>query len=267
MTLTPDELLRGCSSEIARQGVVTGPRCTARSKKRMAAHPENPELHRCGNIAEPGYTVCRWHGGKTPMRSGGRYGAMMTSLREHYVSALKDDSMLDLREPLAVLDAIAKRCIQRAEERDTPKFRARIFEYLDAARAASAAGDPADAARLLGLAYTLARDGTAEDDALREMRASIGEFADRVEKAWGVRLKQANAVNYRDLVATLARFIEIVGQECGGEMAMRVAIRVQSSITGDLMIRETIGTQAFEGAEARDPHEGVAPDDQDEPDA
>lgn len=262
MTLTPDELLRGGSSEIARQGVVTGPRCTARSKKRMAMHPENPELHRCGNIAEPGFTVCRWHGGKTPMKSKGRYSAQMTSLREHYLSALKDDSMLDLREPLAVLDAIAKRCIQRAEERDTPRFRARMFEYLDGAREASAVNDAAKASQLLGLAYSLARDGTEEDDALREMRASIGDFADRVEAAWNVRLKQSNAMNYRDLVATLARFIEIVGQECGGDMALRVAVRVQSSITGDLMIRETRDTADFEGTEARDPHAGVAVEDE-----
>ena len=88
-------------------------RCLARSKQRQ---------DRCQNYREPGLTVCRIHGAKSP--SGfeakgfqtGRYSrALPRHLTERFETLVADPEILDLSRDLALLDARAEELIARLE--------------------------------------------------------------------------------------------------------------------------------------------------------
>jgi hypothetical protein len=253
MVLKPAELIEGTDVELARQGAYTGPRCTARSKSRMRAFPDDPSKHRCSNVAAKGFRVCRFHGAKTPVRGNGRHSAGPVSFKEHYLSALKDDSLLDLREPLAILDSLVKQAAQRIEDKDTPGFRKRAAELMETVVNSHKAMEKSDAASAFRELADLLRTGAADDDARRELREAAESFHDRLVAAWKVRLAAGNVMNYRDTVAMLARVIDILAQECDGQTVVRVCARFQAEISGDLMIRESRDVGEFDGAtDARD---------------
>lgn len=80
-------------------------RCTAKSKQAK---------RRCKNHAVVGFTVCRTHGGGTPVgvaspqfKNGAhsRHHPMPARLRETYEAGLKDPSLVEMRADIALLDA------------------------------------------------------------------------------------------------------------------------------------------------------------------
>ena len=201
-------------------------RCRARTKNGTGP---NGEPKRCGRPKVPGYQVCRYHGagGGRPITHG-RYSAHLGRFREAYNDALNSgESLLDLRETLALLDTRLQRSAERASELDTPEYRDKALELYDAVRDA---GDPQEAAAHLVSLGDHLRRGVAEDAALRDLADAAKELAIRQEKAWGVRLHAAQAINARDLTTIMARIVDIIIEEAPD--ARRLLQRLDDEIMG-----------------------------------
>lgn len=200
-------------------------RCRARTK---SSSVENPA--RCGNHKEPGYQVCRYHGAKggRPITHG-RRSRRLGRFQEMYEEA-KDsgEGLFDLRETLAILDVALSRAADRVGQLDTPDFRQAAWEMFELARQAA---DPDEQRVRLADLGRLLRDGVSEDAAFEQLTNAAEALARRQEKAWGVRLNAAQALNARDLIVVMNRFIQIVSEEVP-ENAGRIVERIDLEILG-----------------------------------
>ena len=196
-------------------------RCCAKAKSTQA---------RCGKPIVPGRRVRRLHGGLggAPIKHG-RYAKGLGRFREAYQEARQDESLLDLRETLALIDIGVQRAAERVSENDTPEFREQALELYNQARSAT---DPKESARCLSLLGELLERGIADDKALDHLAKSAERLARRQEKAWSIRLDAATALNARDLVACLARFADIVLEEVPKDAAARVIRRIDGEVLG-----------------------------------
>jgi hypothetical protein len=155
---------------------------------------------------------------------------VLARLRAAYEANLQDGELLRLDEPIAVLDSIAHRLMERLAAKDTPAWRVRLLDTLTAAQRAERAGDTQEAARLMADLGTLLRSGGSEDDALERLAQHLDRLARRIEGAWSVRLASGEAVNKRDLTAMLVAFLELIATEVGQETAARIARRLEVEI-------------------------------------
>lgn len=218
-------------------------RCKARAKSKMRQGLEG-DAARCGNACSPGYPVCAHHGAGSPERPGGRppitgrYSQKLGKFAKAYREALNDKSLLDLREPIALLDSLAQRHAERMTQLDSPNFRRRCKDLYKAMQEAKDAGDEDGASESLAkLGETLQR-GAAEDDSMRALSAQLVIVGRVVKDAWDVRLSRKTAINAADLVAVFARFIDIAnkvasqlfGEAEGMELAQKLAAQVETDI-------------------------------------
>jgi hypothetical protein len=127
------------------------------------------------------------------------------------------------------MDVVVQRAVERIEEHDTPEFRKRALNLFEEARAA---GDAETTAALLGQLGALLKRGASEDKALDRLADTAERLARRQEKAWGIKLDAATALNARDLMAVLARFADIVLEEVPKDAAARVIRRIDGEIVG-----------------------------------
>lgn len=190
--------------------------CRARAKSTQ---------ERCGRKKEHGFNVCRYHGahGGRPVIHG-RYSTRLGRLSEAYNAALEDtDALMDVRNTMALLDVRVQRAAEMAGECDTPEFRARAQSLF---QRAATSQDPEETGRLLTELGHLLDLGASESSALTELTDAAEKLAVRQERAWGIRLSAAQAINARDLVTVLARFADIVIQEADGNAARRILERI-----------------------------------------
>jgi hypothetical protein len=136
---------------------------------------------------------------------------------------------MDLRETLALMDVAVQRAAERASLADTPDFRARALELFEGARGAS---NPEEAALSLNRLGDLLRAGIEDDAALDHLAKAAERLSRRQEKAWSIRLDAATALNARDVTAVLARFADIVLEECNRADAGRVIRRIDGEVLG-----------------------------------
>ena len=197
-------------------------RCTAQSKTTK---------QRCTKTVVPGRSVCRFHGGLggRPIIHG-RYSKSLGRLREAYEEARSDPGLLDLRDTIALLDVVVRRAAERAAALDTPEFRETALELFEDALQATEPSETDKAMEALG---ALLREGSQEDDALRELGSSVEKLAKRQEKAWDLRLTAANVINAKDMVALLGRFADIVLEEADADTATRIVQRVDREVLGE----------------------------------
>lgn len=209
-------------------------RCRARSKRALARGLDGEDA-RCKNEAEPGYTVCYFHGagGGRPIVHG-RYSKSMGKLRQAYETALADPELLNLNEQIAALDAVVQKCQQRCSELDTPEFRSTAVGLIENAVAASQRGDNEKANTLLAELRRHLNRGAQEDKALVALADVLTKQAQRVEGAWHVKLHAQQAINGRDLVNIMTRFLIVLRDELPQPVAHRIAKRIQSEIMTSL---------------------------------
>ena len=175
---------------------------------------------------------CQKHGGGSPGRpvKHGRYSRSLGFLAEHYKAALKQPAaLLDLTEPLALMDAMVRRIAERMSTGDTLELRSRALSLLDRARAAGS-DDPALAGSLMMELRRLLQQGVDEDKAMRELRDATEAFAKRAEEAWRILLARQNSINQQHLVSVLAGFVEIVQAESDGPTAQRIIGRIHQEV-------------------------------------
>ncbi len=193
-------------------------RCQAR--KRIA-------LTQCGAIAVEAWSVCRIHGaGAGRPTTHGRYSKVGGRLAECYSAALQDASLLDLQEPIALLEAISQRFMERAAEKDTPEFRRRALAIYTEAQACQQKADTEGMAAALNSLGELLREGADEDRTLKHLAEQTDRLAKRIEGAWTIRLARQQAINAKDLVSVLSRLIDIVRVEADPATASTIIRRI-----------------------------------------
>jgi len=177
----------------------------------------------CRRRVKPGAKVCAKHGanGGRPVVHG-RYSKHLGRIREAYEAAIQDKGLLDLREPIAALDAIVRRLAERVEELDTPDYRRRLMDLLREDRA----GEETARAKL----EELIERGADEDQTLGVLRDSLSELAKRVEGAWKVKLDKKHALGAAEQRVLFARYLDIVADVAGIEAAQRVGARLRGEL-------------------------------------
>jgi hypothetical protein len=197
-------------------------RCRAMSKQND---------RRCKQHVVKGKRVCHYHGGHNPGGpiKHGRYSKTMGRFREAYEDSKNDPSLLDLRETMALLDVVVKRSAEWAAENDTPEFRSRALSLFEHVRAVEGTEEYDERMDALG-AHLEA--GGCESSALENLAVAAERLSKRQERAWGIRLDAAQAVNARDLVVLLGQFADIVLQEAPKIAAARIVQRIDIEIMG-----------------------------------
>lgn len=190
---------------------------------------------RCNRWAVDGKRVCYMHGGAPgagrPITHG-RYSKALsqTCLSEAYRTAIEDKNLLDLREPIALLEA----CLQRTSERvglaDTPDFRKKALRIYEEMRVAINEGDGVSAARLDRELGELLETGVAEDRAISELSEQADRLAKRLEGVWTIRLQKKQVLNIQQLGVIISRIIEIVKQESTIEIASMIMRRLDAEV-------------------------------------
>lgn len=216
------------------------PLCTARAKSKLREGLTG-EAALCGRVAVTGYAVCDRHGayGGRPAVTG-RYSTVLKRMRARYEESLGSDGLLDMNEQVAALDALTKRVGERLGDLDTQDLRTRALEKYNEARAASTAGDHDAASAALTALGALLRDGVAEDVELERFGRHLERLSKRIEATWNVKLNKQTAINQRDLVAVMARFVGIMQEELSAADAARCAKRIEMELdSGGAFIQQT----------------------------
>ena len=197
-------------------------RCRAMSKQNN---------RRCKQHVVKGKRVCHYHGGHNPGGpiKHGRYSKAMGRFREAYEDSKNDPSLMDLRETMALLDVVVKRSAEWAADNDTPEFRTRALSLFERVR--SVEGTEEYDERMDELGAHLEAGGN-ESAALEHLAVATERLSKRQERAWGIRLDAAQAVNARDLVVLLGQFADIVLQEAPKIAASRIIQRIDVEIMG-----------------------------------
>lgn len=203
-----------------------GKRCKARSKTTGK---------QCQRPAVGGKEVCYYHGGAPG--SGrpvihGRYSKALkrSALSDAYRTALEDAALLDLREPLALMEAAVQRSTERSADMDTPEFRQRALELFEAAQAAGRDKDTNGFRENMIRLGELLRQGVDEDKALLHMTTQAERLARRVEAAWQVKLQRKQVLNVQQVGAVLARILDIVTEEVAPAVATVIIHRMEHEV-------------------------------------
>lgn len=170
---------------------------------------------------------CKLHGGLSTGRpiTSGRYSGRLGRFREAYEEALGNKSLLDLREPMALIEVAAQKAAERANDADTPEFRSRMIEHLRALKLQAGFGG-----KELDDALALAEQGVADDKALEHLVGMAERLARRVEEAWKISLAKQSVINARDLTVILTRLADIVTAEAPGETSARILRRFDAEL-------------------------------------
>lgn len=199
--------------------------CRAQSKQKG---------QRCQQWREPGFRVCKFHGGAgsgAPIKHG-RYSKRLGRYKDAYEQALSDPTLLDLKEPIALLDSLVHRHAERAHQSDTHEFRARALEHYEEAARATKLNDQLGVVTALNALGALLREGVAEDRAMVTLAVEVDRLARRIEGAWQVRLARKQAINAKDLVVVFTRLVDVIRQEAPADVASRLIRRIDADVLG-----------------------------------
>ncbi len=204
------------------------PRCKAKCKATQ---------QQCKRLASIGKTVCRMHGGAKG--SGGLHGLksgryakslLHSTLSAAYASAVNDKELLDLKEPIALLEACLQRTGERVAQADTPEYRRRALELYQASMDANAEGNHTHAGEMLRELGKLLRDGVSEDRAISELSVQAERLSKRIEGAWNVKLQRKQVLTIQQFGILMARILEIVRHEAPLPVAVQICSRVEGEV-------------------------------------
>jgi len=200
-------------------------RCTAQSKQAK---------RRCANWPTPGRSTCRYHGGTSPGAPviNGRWSKSLGKLAKGMDEALRDPTLLDMNQSVALLRTLTTKVATRLDDGDTSDLRARALALFEEALQAQTDGDILMMAEKLTALGALLREGVAEDKTIRDLGDSVDRLARVTKSAWDVKLSKKTAINAKDLVAVFARFVDIVSSVAGVQTAKEVADRIDHELIG-----------------------------------
>lgn len=184
------------------------PRCSAHSKRTG---------EQCKRTAEPGRTVCRYHGGKSPRGVAspsfvhGRYSRSLTgTLAARYHEATTDPELLSVRDEIALLDARISEVLAKIPDREPGSSWRSLRSTFVAFRAALAKGKTAEANESLDRLGILIGEGENEAVTWTEIGSLIGQRA-RLSEVETRRLVEARAMlRIDELGMLIAGIVEAV---------------------------------------------------------
>jgi hypothetical protein len=147
-----------------------------------------------------------------------------------YRESRESTDALDLCDTLALLHAVTKRTIERADEFDVPKFREQTRALATNIRAALATSDSATLEREVAALAVLCDKGCSEDDSLRQIREAADALLKRGGDVWSVLLAKNEAMNKTDVMKVLARTLSLVRDVAGVHAAREVGLRLRAEI-------------------------------------
>lgn len=193
---------------------------------------DNARGRRCGSLPLPGSKYCLIHQhlqSYSKLRNG-RFTKALGKFSETYRESLNDRELMDLREPLAVMDMLIQRLMERMSELDTADFRNRARTHFQTCKANFTAGNM-DAVKIaLDDLGELLRKGGEEDELSSKLLKSLQAFMRRVEGAWEIKLARRNAVNAKEVAAALGRMLAIVKTETSRDAYARCVERFHLEI-------------------------------------
>lgn len=167
--------------------------------------------------------------GGRPIKTG-KYSKHLGKLARGYEESLADAELMNMRQPIAVLDAAFKRLQERVNEFDTPECRKKAWEALRHAEDAGRAGDTAGAQAAMAELRRLLKDGVAEDRNLKIMVETGNALILRMKDGWDIRLKKSQVMGAKELVAVMAQFVEIIRRVADQPTAMRIIKEIDSRL-------------------------------------
>lgn len=178
---------------------------------------------------------CALHGGYNTGRhllKNGRYSKALSSstLSAAYCAAVNDRTLLDLTEPIALIEASLQRTATRVSESDTPEFRKSALRLFEEAAQASQDRDQELFALKLSELGRVLRQGVAEDQAVAELAVQAERLSKRLEAAWQIKLQRKQVLHITQVGALMARVLEIVKQEATGETVHQIVQRMETEI-------------------------------------
>ena len=184
---------------------------------------------------------CRMHGGSTPYGVAsphfktGRYSKYLGRHRESYEQLIADESkLLDLREHIAALDAVAQRAAERAAALDTPDFRNDVRKLVDRMEVAFEEHDADELKQSFVELKALSRRGGAEDAALNTLGSALDRVARRVESAWKIKLQATGMSTQADVDLTQHAMLAILKEEVDDKKVLaRVVTRFYQELLSE----------------------------------
>lgn len=192
---------------------------------------DNKSNRRCGNepLPDSKYCLVHKHLANYSALKNGRYSAALGRLSEAYETARNDASLMDLREPMAAMDAIVQRLMKRLDDCDTMDFRTRARGHLNEYLAHRRDNPEAAWAAIKTLQELLKRGGD-EDRMTNTLVRALQAHQKRIEGAWEIMLARRSVVNANDLVAILARFLDICRTETSRDQYARIVDRADREL-------------------------------------
>jgi len=184
--------------------------CTAKSKRTG---------ERCKNAAVPGRNVCHIHGGKTPRGFAlpqtvtGRYSKHLpTRLAARYQEAQADAELLNLREEVALTDALLTEMIARLDTGESGGLWKALGNEVGALLKARADNDNAGIAAHLNAVVSLVRQGAQEQDITAEIRQLLEARRRLVESERKRLVEMQMMVSVEASVMLLSAFLGVVSE-------------------------------------------------------
>lgn len=178
--------------------------CGAKAKSRGGepCQAKVPEGKRCWN-----------HGGAPG--SGrpivhGRYSEVLKgAIREGYMASRTDPRLFDLTETMAAMDGMLKATAARLQEGDTPNFRARALELVDAMIAHKGQPD-GEAGKALQALIAHIRHGVSTDEGEAVLLSRFERLSKRSEEANRILHAKQNAMPYERVVELLTALLAML---------------------------------------------------------
>lgn len=187
---------------------------------------------RCANEPLPGSKYCLVHqhlANLSGMRNG-RFTKALGNFAQTYQESLNDRDLYDLREPLAAMDMLLQRMMERLSDLDTADFRNRARTHLLEYRANMDAARTEDAKIALNNLSELLKRGGDEDELSQRLIKNLQGFMRRLEGAWEIKLQRRSAVNAKEVVAALGRMLDILRTETTTDVYARCVERFDLEI-------------------------------------
>lgn len=161
----------------------------------------------------------------------------MGRLREAYSEALQDPSLLDLRPEIAILQVRQDELLKRAMDNDSPAFRGEIRRMFSILLKAYNDEDEEGFEDIAEKLRVTIEEGVTDDADWEKVITHVEKRSRRTEKALDLKLRHEVAINGKDLVAVLTRFIDIVFQVAPRDVAVTIVDEVDRELTGNAQIQ------------------------------
>lgn len=191
---------------------------------------------RCKKGAEPGFTVCRRHGGATPsahLIKTGLHTKLPARMAEAYQRCLEDSSLLDQRRHISLMETLVEEMAQQVRDGDTPELRAQASRIAADARAALAGDDPKGAMKQLEALLELLDQGVANDSARAKLFSMGDRLGARRDAAWATALQRTQVMNGMHVESMFTAILQKVRSRWGEEQSRDLAAIIVEMVTNE----------------------------------